>query len=256
MQLGGNMNSKFRAGLKNGDVLIGTLITIPATEVADIMIEAGFDWLFVDTEHAPFNAKDALKILQTAGDRCPCVVRIPANEEVWIKKALDIGADGIIAPQVNSAPEAEQIVRLCKYPPQGARSVGIGRAHKYGLGFKEYVAKANDEVAVILQAENTNALNNISEIVEVPGIDAIFIGPYDLSASMGKMGKVNDPDVRKAIATIADCCLNAGLRVGIFVDTAETASAFIQQGFSLIAISTDGLYMALGAKEMLNSLKR
>jgi 2-dehydro-3-deoxyglucarate aldolase/4-hydroxy-2-oxoheptanedioate aldolase len=250
------MNSNFRAGLKKGDVMIGTLITMPVPEVAEIMIEVGFDWLFVDTEHAPFNAKDALKILQTAGDRCPCVVRIPANHEVWIKKALDIGADGIIAPQVNSAEEAERIVRLCKYPPQGTRSVGIGRAHKYGLGFKEYVARANDEVAVILQAENTNALKNISEIVRVPGIDAIFIGPYDLSASMGKMGNLTDADVQKAIATIAKCCKNAGVRLGIFADRAETAAACIRQGFTLIAIGTDGLYMAQGAKETLSSLKR
>ena len=250
------MNPNFRAGLQNGDVLIGTLITMPVPEVAEIMIEVGFDWLFVDTEHAPFNAKDALRILQTAGDRCPCVVRIPANQEVWIKKALDIGADGIIAPQVNSAEEADRIVRLCKYPPRGTRSVGIGRAHKYGLGFREYVARANDEVAVILQAENINALKNISEIVRVPGIDAIFIGPYDLSASMGKMGNLTDTDVRNAIATMRECCMNAGLRLGIFADTAETAAAFIQQGFTLIAVSTDGLYMALGAKETLNSLKR
>ena len=250
------MNSDFRDGLKNGDVLIGTLITMPVPEVAEIMVEVGFDWLFVDTEHAPFNAKDALKILQAAGDRCPCVVRIPANNEVWIKKALDIGADGIIAPQVNSAEEAERIVRLCKYPPEGARSVGIGRAHKYGLAFKEYVAKANDQVAVILQAENTNALKNISAIVRVPGIDAIFIGPYDLSASMGKMGNLNDAEVRNAIATMAECCKNAGLRLGIFADTAETAAAYIKQGFTLIAISTDGLHMALAAKKTLNSLKR
>ncbi len=250
------MNSNFRDGLRNGDLMIGTLITMPLPEIAEIMVEVGFDWLFVDTEHAPFNAKDALKILQTAGNRCPCVVRIPANHEVWIKKALDIGADGIIAPQVNSAEEAERIVRLCKYPPEGARSVGIGRAHKYGLGFKDYVENANDKVAVILQAENTNALKNISEIVRVPGIDAIFIGPYDLSASMGKMGNVADADVRQAIATIAECGKNAGLSMGIFVDKAETAEAFIQQGFTLIAISTDGLYMALGAKETLNSLKR
>jgi len=249
------MNSNFRDRLKNGDVLIGTLITMPVPEVAEIMVEVGFDWLFVDTEHAPFNAKDALKILQAAGDRCPCVVRIPANNEVWIKKALDIGADGIIAPQVNSAEEAERIVRLCKYPPQGTRSVGIGRAHKYGLGFKEYVAKANDEVAVILQAENTRALKNISAIVQVPGIDAIFIGPYDLSASMGKMGNLNDADVRNAIATMAEHCKNAGLRLGIFADTAETAAAYIQQGFTLIAISTDGMHMALAAKKTLNSLK-
>jgi 2-keto-3-deoxy-L-rhamnonate aldolase RhmA len=249
------MKSNFRTGVKNGNVLIGTLITMPVPEVAEIMIEVGFDWLFIDTEHAPFNANEALKILQTVGNRCPCAVRIPTNHEVWIKKALDIGADGIIAPQVNSADEAEEIVRLCKYPPRGVRSVGIGRAHKYGLGFKEYVEKANDEVTVILQAENTNALKNISEIVRVPGIDAIFIGPYDLSASMGKMGDPTDPDVRNAIATIAKCCRNAGRCLGIFVDTAETAAVFIRQGFTLIAVSTDCLYMALNAKKTLNSLK-
>jgi 2-dehydro-3-deoxyglucarate aldolase/4-hydroxy-2-oxoheptanedioate aldolase len=253
--MGKIMKSNFRSGLKNGDLMIGTMITMPLPEVTEIMIEVGFDWLFVDTEHAPFNARDALKILQTAGNRCPCVVRIPANDEVWIKKALDIGADGIIAPQVHSAEEAEQIVKRCKYPPGGARSIGIGRAHKYGLGFKQYVEKANDEVAVILQAENTQALKNISEIVQVQGIDAIFIGPYDLSASMGKMGDLADVEVRQAIATIAKCCQNADLRLGIFVDTAETAATYIQQGFTLIAISTDGLYMALGAKETLSSLK-
>jgi 4-hydroxy-2-oxoheptanedioate aldolase len=92
-------------------------------------------------------------------------------------------------------------------------------------------------------------------MVRVPGIDAIFVGPYDLSASMGKMGNLTDAEVRKAIATIAECCINAGVRLGIFVDTTETAAAFIQQGITLIAISTDGMYMALGAKKTLNSLK-
>ena len=250
------MTVNFRARLKNGDVLIGTLITIPAPEVAEIMIESGFDWLFIDTEHSAFNSRDALRILQTAGDRCPCVVRIPGNDEVWIKKALDIGADGIIAPRVGSAAEAEDIVRLCKYPPRGVRSVGIGRAHKYGLGFSQYVTRANDEVAVIIQAETTDALKNIADIVRVPGIDAVFIGPYDLSASMGKMGNIADAEVRKAIATMAECCREAGLQAGIFADTSQTAAACIREGFSLIAISTDGLHMALGAKQTLDSLQR
>ena len=112
-----------------GELLLGTPLTIPAPEVAEIMAASGFDWLFVDTEHGAFNAQGALGILQAVDHRCPCIVRIPSNEEVWIKKALDIGAAGIIAPGVNSAEDAERIVRLCKYPPRGGRGVGIGRAH-------------------------------------------------------------------------------------------------------------------------------
>jgi 2-dehydro-3-deoxyglucarate aldolase len=243
-----------RARLKKGDLLIGTLITIPAPEVAEIMAEVGFDWLFIDTEHGSFSAQIAQGILQAVDHRCPCAIRIPANDEVWIKKALDIGAAGIIAPGVNSAEEAERIVRMCKYPPRGTRGVGIGRAHGYGLKFKDYIAKANDEIAVILQAENTNAVENIAEIVRVPDVDAILIGPYDLSASMGKMGHINDADVQAAIATVTECCREAGIPLGIFADSAETATSFIEQGYTLIATSTDCLHMVQGARATLKAI--
>ncbi|NNL74753.1 MAG: 2,4-dihydroxyhept-2-ene-1,7-dioic acid aldolase [Desulfobacterales bacterium] len=249
------MNSNFRTRLINGDVLIGTLITIPSGEISEIISALGFDWLFVETEHTALNTQGAQLILQAAGDRCPCVVRIPANEQVWIKKSLDIGAAGIIAPQVNSAQEAEGIVRMCKYPPQGCRGVGVGRAHKYGLGFMEYMEKANDEVAVILQAENANAVKNISEIVQVPGVDAVLIGPYDLSASLGKMGQLADAEVQDAMAAIVASCKNAGVRLGIYADTAESALTYIKQGFTLIAVSSDGLHMAQSAKLVLTALK-
>jgi 2-dehydro-3-deoxyglucarate aldolase/4-hydroxy-2-oxoheptanedioate aldolase len=250
------MNLNFRARLKKGDRLIGTLITIPAPEIAEIMAEVGYDWLFIDTEHASFNAHSAQGILQAVDHRCPCVIRIPTNEEVWIKKALDIGAAGIIAPGVNSAEEAERIVRMCKYPPRGTRGVGIGRAHKYGLKFKEYVANANDEIAVILQAENTNAVENIAEIVQVPDIDAVLIGPYDLSASMGKMGRINDAEVQAAIASVMECCREARVPLGIFADSAESAAPFIKQGYTLVAISTDCLHMVQGAMATLKSVKK
>ena len=248
------MNSNFRTRLKQGDLLIGTLITIPVPGVAEIMAEIGYDWLFVDTEHGSFNARGAEGILQAVDHRCPCVVRVPSNEEVWIKKALDVGAAGIIAPGVNSTSEAERIVRMCKYPPRGTRGVGIGRAHGYGLKFKDYVTKANDEIAVVLQAENTNAVNTISDIVRVPDVDAILIGPYDLSASMGKMGKLDDAEVQAAIATVTEACRRAGVHLGIFADSAESAATFIQKGFTLIAISTDCLHMAQGARETLKAI--
>ena len=248
------MNLNFRARLNNEELLIGTLITVPIPEIAEIMAEVGYDWLWVDTEHSPFNARGAQRILQAADHRCPCVIRIPSNDEVWIKKALDIGAAGIIAPGVNSAEEAEHIVRMCKYPPRGTRGVGIGRAHGYGLQFKEYVGKANDETAVILQAENTSAVKNISDIVRVSDIDAILIGPYDLSASMGKMGSIDDADVQAAMASIIKKCRDAGVPLGVFADSAESAKVYIQKGFSLVAISTDCLHMARGAGALLLSL--
>ena len=250
------MNSDFRKRLLNGEVLVGSLITIVSPEVAEIMAGVGFDWLFIDSEHSPFNAHGAQTILQAAGRSCPCVIRVPAHDEVWIKKALDIGADGIIAPQVNSAADAEAIVRMCKYPPDGIRRGGIDRAHKYGLEFIAYMERANNEIAVILQAETAQALNNISEIVEVPGIDAIFVGPYDLSAGLGKMGQIDDPVVTQAIADIMEACKKAGVRLGIFGATVEAVEPFIQQGFSLLAIGSDGMHMAQGAGKILNSLKR
>jgi 2-dehydro-3-deoxyglucarate aldolase/4-hydroxy-2-oxoheptanedioate aldolase len=249
------MNLNIRARLKKKDVLIGTLITIPVPEIAEIMVGVGYDWLWVDTEHSPFNAQGAQRILQAVDHRCPCAIRIPSIDEVWIKKALDIGATGIIAPGVNSAEEAERIVRMCKYPPRGTRGVGIGRAHGYGLQFKEYVANANDEIAVILQAENINAVKNISDIVRVSDIDAILIGPYDLSASMGKMGSIEDADVQAAMASIMESCRDAGVPLGIFADSAESAKQYIQQGFSLVAISTDCLHMARGAGAALRAVK-
>jgi len=250
------MNLNIRARLQKGDTLIGTLITIPAPEIAEIMAEIGYDWLFIDTEHGSFDAQSAQGILQAVDHRCPCVIRVPTNDEVWIKKALDIGAAGIIAPGVNSAEEAERIVRMCKYPPRGTRGVGIGRAHGYGLKFKEYVAKANDDIAVILQAENTNAVENIAEIVQVPDIDAVLIGPYDLSASMGKMGSINDDEVQAAIASVTECCRDAGIPLGIFADSAESAAPFIEQGYTLIAISTDCLHMVQGARATLKAITR
>ena len=250
------MSSNFRSRLQNKEPMVGTLITLAAPEVAEIMSEIGYDWLFIDTEHGPFDAQSAQGILQAVDHRCPCVVRIPTNDEVWIKKALDIGAAGIIAPGVKSGAEAERIVQLCKYPPRGTRGVGIGRAHGYGLNFQDYVTNANDETAIILQAENTEAVQNIDDIVRVPGVDAILVGPYDLSASMGKMGRVQDEQVQSAIAEVMEACREAGLPLGIFADAAESAATYIQQGFSLIAVSTDCLLMARAARAELEAIKQ
>src|SRR5512147_638755 len=167
------MTHAFRARLLQGDLLIGTMITLTSPEVAEIMAEVGFDWLFLDAEHSVFEARELQAALQAAGAATPCVVRLPVAAEVPIKKALDIGAAGIIAPQVNSAAQAEQVVGWAKYAPLGTRGVGIGRAHGYGMTFQPYVQNANDAVAVIVQAEHIDAVHNIEAIAQVEGVDAV-----------------------------------------------------------------------------------
>ena len=222
--------------------------------MTEILAETGFDWLFIDAEHGPFDPHDTQGMLQAAGD-CPCVIRVPAGDEVWIKKALDIGAAGIIVPQVNSAEHAERLVRMCKYSPEGVRGVGLARAHRYGINFEGYIENANRETAVILQAEHKDAVANIESIVKVPGIDAILIGPYDLSASLGKIGQVSHPEVKAMIDHVMTVCHAADVKLGIFGVTPDAVLPYYRKGFSLIRVGVDSLFIVKSATETLNEVR-
>jgi 2-dehydro-3-deoxyglucarate aldolase len=146
----------------------------------------------------------------------PCLIRVPTDETIWLKKALDIGAASIIVPQVHNATQAKKIITNCKYAPAGDRGIGIGRANKYGIGFDRYLKNANEETAVVLQAESSEGVENINAIVALEGIDAILIGTYDLSASLGKPGEIDHPIVRIAIKKIINACKNTKISMGIF----------------------------------------
>lgn len=248
------MKDLFRSRLKQGELLIGTLVTLPSPQIAEILVNAGFDWLFVDLEHSAMGIAEAQLIVQTAGERCDCLLRLPKNDEIWIKKALDTGAAGVIVPLVNSVEEARQAVRLCKYPPQGTRSVGLARAQSYGAHLQEYLGKANDEIAVVIQIEHIEAVNNIEMILKVEGIDAVFIGPYDLSASLGRIGQVEHPEVQEAIEHVRQMCLEGGVRLGIFSGTAQRAMDYIHEGYRLIAAGGDNLMLVEAARETLKQL--
>jgi 2-dehydro-3-deoxyglucarate aldolase/4-hydroxy-2-oxoheptanedioate aldolase len=250
------MDHQFRTRLIAGEVLVGPLVTLPAPEVAEILAGLGFDWLFIDAEHAPIGIRDAQVLLQAAGPGCPCLVRVPAGEEVWIKQALDIGVAGVIVPQVHTAQQAERVVRLCKYPPRGFRGVGVARAQGYGGRLTEYLVTANEQVAVVVQAESAEAVRNIRSIARVPGVDAVLIGPYDLSSSLGKAGQLADPEVTAAIAAVTEACLDAGLRLGIFGADASAVQPFIERGFTLIAAGIDTLFLAQAAGDVLADLAR
>jgi len=195
------------------------------------------------------------RMLQAAGPETPCIIRLASGDDVPIKKALDIGPAGIIVPQVNSARYAERVVQLSKYSPAGSRGIGIGRAHRYGLKLQEHIKNANDQVAVIIQAEHIDAVENIESIVAVPGIDAVFVGPNDLSASLGKPGQVDDPEVVQAIDRVTQTCLGAGMRLGIFGLSANAVESYIQQGYTLIVAGVDTLMLGQAASRLLSELK-
>lgn len=250
------MLTDFKTRLTNGEAFIGAFICLPSPESAELFAELGYDWLIIDTEHGPYGELTAQRMLQAVGQRCPCVVRVPSNEDVWIKKALDIGAAGVLVPLVNSPEIAVRVQRACRYAPAGTRGMGGARAHRYGIGFQEYVARANREIAAIIQAEHIEAVENIDAIANVPGIDAIFVGPYDLSASMGKPGQVKDPEVQAAIRKIRDTALRAGVRLGIYCSDAESAKDFVQQGYTLIGMSTDLNYLSQSAGAALAAVKK
>ncbi len=249
------MPNDFKARLARGEKLFGTMITLPTPTTAEILAGVGFDWFFIDGEHGPLGTGEVLAILQAVSHRVACIVRVPEAAEVPIKQMLDIGAHGIIVPQVNTAQTAADVVRWAKYSPAGSRGVGLARAHGYGAGFAQYIQRANDEIAVIVQAEHAQAVENIESIVAVNGIDAIQLGPYDLSASMGKLGQITDPDVVAAITRIYSVCEQAKVPVGSFGVTADAVQADIQRGATMICAGTDSLFLGQAASNMLAAIK-
>jgi 2-keto-3-deoxy-L-rhamnonate aldolase RhmA len=244
------MEHGFRTRLKSGELLAGTMVTLASPEVAELLAEVGFDWLFIDAEHSPLGPTQLQRVMQGAGKDMPCLVRLPAASEVAIKKALDSGAAGIIVPQINSARAAQDIVKMAKYAPDGQRGVGVGRAHGYGLRFQDYVSRANEDVTVVVQAEHIEAVRNIDEIAAVPGVDAVLVGPYDLSASMGKLGQVNDPEVRAAIDRVTEACLDKGVKLGIFGMTAGAVKPYAEAGYTLIVAGIDTALLGQAAGKL------
>lgn len=233
---------------------IGTMLSTPSTEVADALAGCGFDWLFLDTEHGTLDVRDVVKLLAIVQDRVPALVRVPDTGEVAIKKVLDAGADGIIVPQVNSAEIARNVVLYAKYPPVGCRSVGIGRAHAYGASFGEYVETANASTSVVIQIEHRDAVEKVEEILQVPGIDAVFIGPYDLSGSLGCIGEVSNPVVTQAIDRVRAACRKAQMPVGIFAANAPTAQRLMEDGYDFINIGIDIALLGAAARSLLKEV--
>ena len=244
-----------RKRLLQGDLLLGTILSLDSPDVAEILSGIGFDWIFIDAEHSTLDPHHLKALFQAIGEATPCVVRLPALDEIAVKKTLDAGAAGLLVPQVNSAEQVELLVKWGRYYPEGSRGLGFGRAQGYGLKVGNYLEHANENILLSVQAESSEAVKNIESIVQVPGLDAVLVGPYDLSASMGLPGQVTHPDVKAAIQHVAKICFEANMPIGIFGMTAEAVQPYIAQGFRFIVCGADTALLGNAARQLLEQLR-
>jgi 2-keto-3-deoxy-L-rhamnonate aldolase RhmA len=215
----------------------GTLLTIDNAATVEIARLAGFDWLWLDGEHGQFHEVSAAVACALCSGGPPAFVRLPDFSATAIKRYLETGCDAIILPAVSTLEDVEAIARAALYPPRGQRSVGIARAQGYGATFQEYLKTKS--YSIVTQIETVAGVRNARAIVEHDAVDAVIVGPYDLSGSFGIPGQIDAAEVVAAIAEVRSMCGEAGKPCGIFAATAEKAREYAAQGFDLIAVGID-----------------
>lgn len=229
------MNTK--AWLQSSGRKLGTILTIDHPAIVEIAKLARFDWLWIDGEHGRFTELSTAMASAVNAGGAPLFVRLPDRSPTAIKRFLDAGCDGIILPQVSSAAEVDDIARAALYPPRGERSVGIARAQGYGARFPESLKR--QDYAIVVQIETAAGVRNASEIVNHDAVDAVIIGPYDLSGSLGVPGEIDSRQVVEGIGAVRAACLKTGKPCGIFAATTEKARSYAADGFDLIAVGMD-----------------
>lgn len=235
--------------IRENNLTIGTWLTIGHTSIVEILSQYKFDWIAIDIEHNLINL-DSLRNLIIAGqaNNTAMFVRVAKNEEVNIKYALDAGADGIIVPMINSVEDAENLISYTYYPPKGKRGVGLSRAQGYGDNFNEYLEWTENELVVIAQIEHIDSINELELIAKNGGIDALMIGPYDLSASMGFPGEFDKVEVKQAIKRFNTVCKKNSMTSGIHIVPIEEkrVNRAIMDNYSFIAYGTDFNFLKKG----------
>jgi len=245
--------------LKNNQLTLGSWITIPSTDVVEIMASANFEWLCIDMEHSSIDLEMAkLLILTIQANGMKALVRVPKNEEVVIKRVLDSGADGIIVPMIKTKEGAIEAVEYAKYPPIGKRGVGLYRAQNYGIGFEKYKKWVEEESIVIAQIEHIEAVENIEDILQVDGIDGTIVGPYDLSGSMGFPGDYDRMDVKIAIKKVKTACKKYNKPYGFHVIESDPIKlqSRIDEGCTFLAYSLDFFFLGDSVRSGMTVIKR
>lgn len=249
-----------KAKLKKGGLAIGTMISeIRNPNLAYMLARCGFDFFILDNEHGSYSPETISDIIAASrGAGISTIVRIPEIRRETILKPLDCGAAGLLVPLVNTADQAKEIMRHAKYPPSGNRGVALSRAHSlYGRPKAvEYLDEANKATFIAVQAETPEAIKNLEKIASTPGIDAIFVGPSDLSVSLGIAGQITHPKEVEAIGKVIDVCQAHHIIPGIHMSKLETLKEWIQKGMRFVTFSSDVDLMARAAADGLVQLKK
>jgi 2-dehydro-3-deoxyglucarate aldolase/4-hydroxy-2-oxoheptanedioate aldolase len=239
--------------IKAGKKTAGAWAQLCSPIATEILARGGFDWVLIDMEHAPGDLMTLVgqfQAIAAAGTETVPFVRVPWNDLVWIKRILDAGAYGLMIPYVNTKEEAVRALQACKYPPQGFRGIaGSPRAAGYGRDTGNYLKRANDEVFVMLQVETTQAIDNMEAIATVPGLDAFFIGPMDLSTSMGHFGNPAHPEVQAAIAKAEAKAKALGIPLGTISGGWDQAKGLYDRGYQLITLISDSVLLSKAGAE-------
>ncbi len=241
----------------SGEVLkgVGAMLGNPMT--VELIGRAGFDWVWIDNEHGVSGPQDLLGQLQAAAiHKMPAIVRLPSNTLEHFKKVLDYGAAGVMVPYVNTAAEAEHAARACRFAPDGDRGLATStRAAQFGLDFASYKAEADDNVFCVVQIETPEAVENVDAIAAVDGVDALFVGPLDLSTSMGIPQQFDHADFTAALDKTLAACRKHGKVPGILTPTADLATKWTTMGFTFIVVGVDGGLLAKSLTGLHDSLK-
>ena len=248
--------------LKNKELILGSWITLGNTSIAEILANAGYDWLVVDLEHTTISFEQVGELIRTIElSGVSPLVRLTRNDANQIKRVMDAGAQGIVVPMVRSDMDAKKAVAATRYPPIGSRGVGLARAQSYGASFKKYLSwqsDFDDGPVVVVQIEDIDAVNNLKEILSVEGVDAFFIGPYDLSCSMGIPGEFERPKFRETIEKIIEIGKEMNTVSGLHVVEPDIhkLNEAIRVGHKFIAYSVDVRMLDVAARKGVNEAKR
>jgi 4-hydroxy-2-oxoheptanedioate aldolase len=247
-----------KKALRSGEAQVGTWLSLGSPTASRFMARAGFHWLTLDLEHSPIDWETAAVIFGVIAEAgCTPLARVPYNSLENAKRALDAGAFGIVFPMCNTAAEAEQAVAVCRYPPQGRRSVGGGlHALNFGTDAADYYRRANDEILIVVQAEHVQAVENCEAIFAVPGIDAMFVGPNDLLASMGRTPamETDDPAFVEALRHLRETANRYGIAPGLHTADAEAANRRIAEGWRFVAVASELRFMLDAARSTVRAV--
>jgi 2-dehydro-3-deoxyglucarate aldolase len=239
--------TSLRDKIDSGRPTIGSWIQLGDEALTEMLAAQPFDWLCIDLEHTTISIAQAGRIIRVADlAGCPVLVRLSSHDPAQVKRVLDAGATGIIAPMVNTAAQAEAIVSAATYPPRGTRGVGLARAQDYGIGFPDYLRRMQRDLVCIMQVEHIEGVDNLEAILAVDGVDGFFIGPYDLSASLGHPGEFSHPDVVAAMDRVGTFVKQPGVLAGVHVvePEPERLQAMVDAGYRFIGYASDMLFFA------------